>query len=214
MIYDIQGRDLSDEAKEINNFFLCKKNIYSSAIRVIETKLKNLLEEYVSKNVRNPIHQIKTRVKSPQSIMNKMLKRGLDFSVKSACENLSDIAGIRIICSYIEDIYMIAGFIASQDDLKVYRISNYIKNYKPNGYRSLHIILSVPISLSTTTEEVKVEIQIRTVGMHYWASLEHELSYKFPKGKSEDVVKELRYCADIIAEIDFRMQRLYNTKNT
>jgi putative GTP pyrophosphokinase len=209
----INKKALSDEAKEINHFFIDNKNLYLSAIRIIKARLENLVEEYDYTKVRNPVQQIKTRVKTPQNIINKLLKRDLDISVKSAQKNLTDIAGIRVICSYIDDIYKISGFINSQDDLKVHRISDYIKNPKPNGYRSLHLIVSVPVILLDTTEQVKVEIQIRTVGMHFWASLEHELSYKFPKGKNRTVTHELKQCADIIAETDFRMQRLHNQNN-
>lgn len=203
----------ADETEEISSFFLKNKNVYLSAIRLIETRLVNLVEEYNYKNYRNPVHQIKTRVKTPQSIIDKLLNRGLDVSVKSARENLSDIAGIRVICSYIEDIYNISEFISSQEDITVERISDYSKNPKPNGYRSLHLKVHVPVSLLNTTEQVKVEIQIRTTGMDFWASLEHELSYKFPEGTNKTVTQELKQCADVIAETDFRMQRLHNINN-
>lgn len=214
VLSEVEKRGLFDEAKEINHFFINNKNLYLSAIRIIKTKLENLVEEYEYKKIRNPVHQIKSRVKAPESIMNKLLKRGFDFNVKSACENLSDIAGVRIICSYVDDIYKIAGIITSHNDINVLRFSDYIKNHKQNGYRSLHLIVSVPVILSNTSRQVKVEIQIRTVGMHFWASLEHELSYKFPGCKNESVKMELRDCADVIAETDFRMQRLHNMKNT
>ncbi len=122
----------------------------------------------------------------------------------------SDIAGVRVICSYIDDVYLIANLLTSQDDIKVIRRSDYIKEPKPNGYRSLHFIVTVPVFLSESTELVKVEIQIRTIAMDLWASLEHELSYKLVSGKTESVAKELKDCADIISNIDLRMQNLYN----
>ncbi len=214
MSYKIVESNFSYEIEEINSFFTNNKNVYLSAIRVINVKLENLVEEYDYQSIRNPIHQIKTRVKSPQSIVNKLQKRGFAINVKTARENLSDIAGIRILCSYIDDIYKISSFITSQNDLKVERISDYLRNPKPNGYRSLHLIVSVPVSLLSTTGQVKVEIQIRTIGMDFWASLEHELSYKFPEGKNKTVTGELKQCADVIAETDLRMQRLHNINNT
>ncbi len=214
MSYKIEESKFSDEAEEITGFFTDNRNVYLSAIRLIKAKLENLVEEYDCKSIRNPVHQIKSRVKSPQGIINKLMKRGFDINVKSARENLTDIAGIRIICSYIDDIYKISSFITSQNDLKVERISDYLRNPKPNGYRSLHLIVSVPVSLLSTTEQVKVEIQIRTIGMDFWASLEHELSYKFPEGKKKHITHELKQCADVIAETDIRMQRLHNINNT
>ena len=159
---------------------------------------------------RNPIHIITARVKSPRSIIRKLSRRGLELSVESARDNLTDIAGVRVICSYIDDVYLIADLLTSQDDIKVIRRSDYIKEPKPNGYRSLHFIVTVPVFLSESTELVKVEIQIRTIAMDLWASLEHELSYKLTSGKTESVTKELKDCADIISNIDLRMQNLYN----
>lgn len=209
---DIEKKGLSGEASEIKRFYQNTRNIYLSAIRVIQTKLDNLSGEYEHKKLRNPIRQIKSRVKTPQSIMNKLLRRGLEFSVESARENVTDIAGIRIICSYIDDIYKIAGFISHQYDIKVLYVSDYNKNPKPNGYRSLHLKVLVPVNLSNTTEQVMVEIQIRTVGMDFWASLEHELSYKFPDGKNEDITEELKHCANAIFDADRRMQKLHNKR--
>lgn len=153
------------------------ENLYLSAIREIATKLENLNDEFKYGKDHNPIHEIKTRVKSPKSTMDKLVRGGFDLSVESARENLTDIAGVRVICSSIDEIYLIAELLKSHDDIEVIRISDYIKNPKPNGYRSLHLIVTVPVFLSTSTEYVKVEIQIRTIAMDFWASLEHELSY-------------------------------------
>ena len=149
-------------------------------------------------------------VKTPKSIMDKLARRGFELSVKSARENLTDIAGVRVICPYINDIYLIAGLLTSQEDIVVIRTSDYIKHPKPNGYRSLHNIVEVPVFLSSGPEQVKVEIQIRTIAMDFWASLEHDLAYKLADGKTEAVLKELKECADVIAETDKRMQNLYN----
>jgi len=203
-------QDLPKEIIEAINSFRITENLYSSAAREITTKLENLNDEFKHVKDRNPIHIITARVKSPRSIIRKLSRRGFELSVKSARENLTDIAGVRVICSYIDDVYLIADLLTSQDDIKVIRRSDYIKDPKPNGYRSLHLIVTVPVFLSESTELVKVEIQIRTIAMDLWASLEHELSYKLANGRTENVTKELKDCADIISNIDLRMQNLYN----
>ena len=204
------AQDLPKEIIEAINSFRITENLYSSATREITTKLENLNDEFKHVKDRNPIHIITARVKSPRSIIRKLSRRGFELSVKSARENLTDIAGVRVICSYIDDVYLIADLLTSQDDIKVIRRSDYIKDPKPNGYRSLHLIVTVPVFLSESTELVKVEIQIRTIAMDLWASLEHELSYKLANGRTENVTKELKDCADIISNIDLRMQNLYN----
>jgi len=203
-------QDLPKEIIEAINSFRITENLYSSATREITTKLENLNDEFKHVKDRNPIHIITARVKSPRSIIRKLSRRGFELSVKSARENLTDIAGVRVICSYIDDVYLIADLLTSQDDIKVIRRSDYIKDPKPNGYRSLNLIVTVPVFLSESTELVKVEIQIRTIAMDLWASLEHELSYKLTNRKTESVTKELKDCADIISNIDLRMQNLYN----
>ena len=203
-------QDLPKETIEAINSFRVTENLYSSATREITTKLENLNDEFKHVKDRNPIHIIKARVKTPRSIIRKLSRRGFELSVESARENLTDIAGVRVICSYIDDVYLIADLLTSQNDIKVIRRSDYIKEPKPNGYRSLHLIVTVPVFLSESTELVKVEIQIRTIAMDLWASLEHELSYKMTSGKTESVTKELKECADIISNIDLRMQNLYN----
>ncbi|MCF6297777.1 MAG: GTP pyrophosphokinase family protein [Flavobacteriaceae bacterium] len=198
-----------DEAKAIHSFIVTE-NLYSSAAREISTKLDNLNDEFKHVKDRNPIHSIKSRIKTPKSIMDKLNRLGCELSVESARKNLTDIAGIRVICSYIDDIYLIADLLTSQDDIGVIRTSDYIKNPKPNGYRSLHLIVTVPVFLSASTELVKVEIQIRTIAMDFWASLDHELSFKLTDKKIEAVTLELKECADIISDIDIRMQNLHN----
>jgi len=204
------AQDLPKEIIEAINSFRITENLYSSATREITTKLENLNDEFKHVKDRNPIHIITARVKSPRSIIKKLLRRGFELSVESARENLTDIAGVRVICSYIDDVYLIADLLTSQEDIKVIRRSDYIQEPKPNGYRSLHLIVTVPVFLSESTELVKVEIQIRTIAMDLWASLEHELSYKLANGRTENVTKELKDCADIISNIDLRMQNLYN----
>jgi len=206
----LSDKKLSKEIIGVINSLIIAENLYSSATREITTKLENLNEEFKHVKDRNPIHIVKARVKTPRSIIRKLSQRGFELSVESARENLTDIAGVRVICSYIDDVYLIANLLTSQDDIEVIRRSDYIKEPKRNGYRSLHLIVTVPVFLSESTELVKVEVQIRTIAMDLWASLEHELSYKLTSGKPESVTKELKDCADIISNIDIRMQNLYN----
>lgn len=186
------------------------ENLYLSATREIATKLEILNTEFQYCKERNPIHNIRTRVKTPISILNKLHGRGLELSVASAQKNLTDIAGVRVICSYIDDIYLISNMLLSQNDIELIRTSDYIKSPKPNGYRGLHHIVTVPVFLSTKVEIVNVEIQIRTIAMNFWASLEHELYYKLGEMRTESVASELRECAKEIADIDLRMQNLFN----
>ena len=186
------------------------QNLYISATRQVITKLENLNDEFRYTKDRNPIHHISSRIKSPTSIIKKLKKKGLEISVDAANTNLTDLAGIRVTCSYIDDIYLIADLITSQGDIKLLENTDYISHPKPNGYRSLHLIVAVPVHLTTYIETVKLEIQIRTIAMDFWASLEHELSYKMTDGKDEPVKKELKNCAEVIAETDRRMQNIYN----
>lgn len=198
------------ESLKIIRSLIETQNLYSSAIREISTKLENLNDEFKYTKDRNPIHQISARVKSPKSIMAKLRLRNLELSVESARKNLTDIAGVRVICSYISDIYKIAELLTSQSDIETIRRSDYIENPKPNGYRSLHLIVTVPVFLSDRTEIVKVEVQVRTIAMDFWASLEHELTYKFPEKKTPELIAELKECADVITSTDKQIQKLYN----
>jgi len=206
----LKGYILPDDEANAITSFIVTENLYSSAAREIKTKLENLNDEFKHVKDRNPIHYIKSRIKTPKSIIDKLNRLGCELSFESARKNLTDIAGIRVICSYIDDIYLIAKLLTSQDDIKVIRTSDYIKNPKPNGYRSLHLIVTVPVFLSDSKELVKVEIQVRTIAMDFWASLDHELSFKLTDKKIAAVTLELKECADIISDIDKRMQNLYN----
>lgn len=206
----ITGDLIPNEIAEAIRSFLAVGNTYLSAAREIATRLENLNDEFKVTMDRNPIQQIKTRVKTPKSIMDKLLRKRFDVSVESAKENLDDIAGIRVVCSYIDDIYLIANLLTGQSDIELVRRSDYIKNPKPNGYRSLHLVVTVPIFFSNTTECVKAEIQIRTIAMDYWASLEHEMVYKMGDKKTDAIVKELKDNADVIAQTDVRMQKLHD----
>ncbi len=210
-VFDVVKEQIfSEDAVKIIRSLLAVQNIYLSATREIETKLENLNDEFKYTMDRNPIHQIKTRVKTPDSIVEKLSRKGYEISVESARKNLNDIAGVRVICSYINDIYMIADLLTSQDDIQLLKTTDYIENPKPNGYRSLHLIVTVLVFLSKKKERVKAEIQIRTIAMDFWASLEHELAYKIRNASHHEISAELKSCADVIASTDLRMQKLYN----
>ena len=183
---------------------------YQAAIREIQTKLENLDDEFQMKHRRNPIHHMQTRMKSIQSMMEKLQRKHESISIASAVTNLTDIAGVRVICSYIQDIYTVADLLTSQDDVKVLRVRDYIKNPKPNGYRSLHLVLEIPVFLSEGRIPVPVEVQIRTIAMDFWASLEHSLRYKAEGQVTEEVSRELLQTASDIAALDQRMQRIHD----
>lgn len=181
---------------------------YRCAIMEIETKLNVLNEEFSLRFDRNPINTIKSRLKRPQSVKEKLEKRGLSVSLESIEENIYDIAGVRVVCSFEDDVYTIASALLSQDDIKLVEKKDYIKNPKPNGYRSLHLIVSVPIFLAKEKKSMKVEIQLRTIAMDFWASLEHQLRYKKDFEFTPDMAKELLLCANMSAELDERMNNL------
>ncbi len=183
--------------------------MYRCAIREVQTKLEVLNDEFKVRRKRNPIDSIKARIKSPLSIFEKLERRGLEVSIDSITSNLNDVAGVRVVCPFISDIYEVAHMLMSQDDIEVIEIKDYIKNPKPNGYRSLHYVIIIPIFLSTGKEYMKVEVQIRTIAMNFWASLEHQMHYKkFESEEMPDIVNELTMCADNIYNTDVRMQEL------
>ena len=178
------------------------------ALMEVETKLKVLYEEFNNQHQRNPFESIKTRIKSVMSILEKLNRKGLPLTLESIENNLNDIAGVRVICSFPEDIYVVANLLASQDDIRVLETRDYIKNPKPNGYRSLHQILDIPIFLSTEKKYMRVEVQYRTIAMDFWASLDHKMKYKRHIDNTEYITEELRKCAEIISETDERMQAI------
>ncbi|MDD7389626.1 MAG: GTP pyrophosphokinase family protein [Lachnospiraceae bacterium] len=181
---------------------------YRCAIMEVETKLNVLDQEFSLHYDGNPFESIETRLKSPASIVNKLHKKGLEVSVDSIWENLHDVAGVRVVCSFQDDIYKLARMLCSQDDVSLLRIKDYIKNPKPNGYRSLHLILAIPIFLSSNKKYVKVEVQFRTIAMDFWASLEHKMKYKKNIKNPEQIVERLTKCADTIQEIDKEMETI------
>ncbi len=189
--------------------FVEMEHLYESAIREIKTKLEILDSEFKTKYDYNPIHHIEDRLKSPQSIIGKLQRKGLPISCKAARSYLNDIAGIRVICNYIDDIYTVSELLTSQDDINLIERKDYIANPKPNGYRSLHIVIETPVYLSETKEFVNVEVQIRTIAMDFWASLEHELKYKSDNEVSSELSRQLKECAETIAATDMQMQNIY-----
>ena len=182
--------------------------LYNAALKEVGTKLEILNDEFHHVHQYNPIEHIKTRIKTPESILKKLRKYGYDTSIENMVKYINDIAGVRIICSFTSDIYRLAAMIGSQSDLKVLSIKDYIKNPKESGYKSYHMIVAVPIFLSDSVVEAKVEIQIRTVAMDFWASLEHKIYYKFEGNAPEHIGQELVACAKIVSELDEKMLSL------
>ena len=185
---------------------------YKCAIMEVETKFKVLNQEFSLEYDRNPIETIKTRLKSPDSIVKKLAKKDVPLTVESIEKNLNDIAGVRVICSFPEDIYVLADCLLQQDDIKLIEVKDYIKNPKPNGYRSLHLIVEIPIFLKDEKKNMRVEVQLRTIAMDFWASLEHKPSYKkdIPQDEEELLRRELLDCAQISADLDLRMEKIKN----
>ena len=179
--------------------------MYTCAIREVKTKLEVLNDELSVRNSRNPIEMIKSRVKKPMSIVEKLQRRGLEVSLDSMINNLDDVAGIRIICSFLDDIYAVADMLVRQDDIRVIAVKDYIKNPKPNGYRSYHMIVEIPVFFSEMKKPMRVEGQIRTIAMDFWASLDHQLKYKKEMDNAVEIGEELKRCADVIAQTDKRM---------
>lgn len=181
---------------------------YKCAMMEIETRFNLLNEEYALEFGRTPVNGIKTRLKTLQSIREKMERRGYPLSAYSIYENINDIAGVRVICAFPEDVYTLANALLNQDDITLITRKDYIQNPKPNGYRSLHMIVAVPIHLAHEKKQVKVEIQLRTIAMDCWASLEHQLRYKSDAEFTDELADELYECARLSADLDNRMDAL------
>lgn len=188
--------------------FLAMQHVYSAGIKEIQTKLEILDEEFHVKYDYNPIHSIESRLKSPKSLYNKMKKKNLPLTVEAIKENIYDVAGIRVIVNYIDDIDKIARLLVKQSDVTLISVKDYVKNPKPNGYRSLHIVVKIPIFLATKVEYIPVEVQIRTIAMDFWASLEHRLRYKGDGEVNSYIVDRLSACAEEINIIDVEMQNI------
>ena len=199
----------SEFQKMVDDFFAVQCR-YQAAIRQVQTKLENLDDEFQMKHRRNPIHHMQSRMKTIRSMMEKLQRKHLQQSIASAVGNLTDIAGIRVICSYLQDVYTVADLLTSQDDVHVVKVRDYIKNPKSNGYRSLHLVVEVPVYLSEGRLSVPVEVQIRTIAMDFWATLEHSLRYKAQDQVPQSISDELQQTATDIAALDQRMQAIHD----
>lgn len=200
--------DSWEEIKEKSQPYIKLMSYYKCAMMEIETKFNVLNEEFSLQHDRNPISSIKCRLKSPDSIVNKLKKNSASYSLASVEEYVHDVAGVRVCCSFIEDVYMLADALLSQDDVTLIEKKDYIANPKPNGYRSLHLIVEIPIFLANEKRTMKVEIQLRTIAMDFWASLEHQLRYKKDFEFTQDMADELLSCAELSAALDRKMDAL------
>lgn len=204
------GRWMDESVFEELRFdYMQIRGVYQAAIREIDARLKTLDSEFSYRHRHNPIHHIESRVKSLPSIVKKLRSLGIPVSIINAKKNLHDIAGVRVVCRYVDDIYRIANLLLSQDDVLLIQEKDYIKNPKENGYRSLHIVVDVPVYMIEGRLFTPVEIQIRTVAMDFWATLEHGIRYKASEEVPDSIVHELRECADVITDTDYRMQRIF-----
>lgn len=195
---------------EAVNTLLRMQQIYDAGIKEVRTKLEILDAEFKVKHDHNPIHHIESRLKKPESIVKKAIAKDIPLTQKGIMQNIHDIAGIRVICHYVDDVYVVAQLLMNQDDIKVISVKDYIENPKPSGYRSLHLVLQIPIFLSKGVQPILVEVQLRTIAMDFWASLEHKLKYKTDNCVPEDMKEELKECAMSIAVLDEKMQNIHN----
>ena len=200
----------SEEVAQMVMDILVMQQLNNAAIREICTKLEILDEEFRILYSHNPIHHIESRLKSMRSIAKKLLIKRQPLNARSAMDNLTDIAGVRVICHYVEEVYAISELLSKQDDISVLKRADYIKEPKANGYRSLHLVVSVPVFLSEQTRYIPVEVQIRTIGMDFWASLEHKLRYKAHVEVKDALSAELIECASEISAVDLKMQAIHN----
>ena len=199
----------SVELRELMEQIRHKHALYNAAVKEMTTKIEIFREDFKLKNKYNPIEHIKNRVKTTESIIGKAKKKNIPLTIDAITTEIKDIAGVRIICSFTEDIYKIAEIIKNNIDMEILEIKDYIKNPKPSGYTSYHMIVNLPVHLTTGIETVVVEIQIRTIAMDFWASLEHKIKYKY-NGEVPDYVKnDLKECADKIEHLDKKMLSLY-----
>lgn len=201
----LANEEITDTLQE----FLTLQQVYEAGIKEVKTKLEILDDEFKVKHDHNPIHHMEYRLKSVKSILGKLEKRGLEVSLESIIINLTDIAGVRVICNYVSDVYKIADMLIKQSDIKLIKKKDYIKHPKNNGYRSLHLVVEVPIFLAEKVQPIPVEIQIRTIAMDFWASLEHHLRYKADNEVPDGVRDELIECAKTISNLDYKMQSIH-----
>ncbi len=187
--------------------------MYESAIKEVRTKLEILNDDFTATYNRNPIESIKSRVKSADSILEKMRRKNYEMTMESMMENLNDIAGVRVVCKFVDDIYTVAKMLATQDDIRIVKVKDYIKAPKENGYRSYHMIIEIPVFFANRKQYMKVEVQLRTIAMNFWASLEHQMRYKKVSENKNNIGSRLKYCAEVIARLDVEMQNISNSIN-
>ncbi len=215
LLFRNDSMEKSEEAWEAMDMFASYRDLleldhlHNAAIREVQIKLETLNDEFKIKFERSPIHHVESRLKSKASIVKKLMDRGVEVSLESARQSLNDIAGVRVVCCYIDDVYSVADMLLRQSDIKLVKRQDYIEHPNYNGYRSLHLDIQVPIYLSDRTEYVSVEVQLRTVAMDFWASLEHDLRYKSGKNPPEEISEELLACSNEVAALDKRMQDMY-----
>lgn len=198
-----------EKTLELKNEIRLKSTMYNAAMKEMATKIEILREDFKLKNKYNPIEHIKSRLKTPESIIAKANKKGLALNMEDITREIRDIAGVRIVCSFTHDIYTIAEVLRKNIDMEVIEIKDYVQNPKPSGYTSYHMIVQIPVSLTTGKEIVPVEIQIRTIAMDFWASLEHKIKYKYSCDIPESVKEDLRECSEKIKCLDHKMLSLY-----
>jgi putative GTP pyrophosphokinase len=198
------ANDVLTDLKEWRSSFI----LYKYALDEINTKLRILNEDFQHAHAHNPIEHIKSRVKEPESIIKKLQRKGLEITPEAAREHIHDIAGVRITCSFLSDIYHIHQMLQEQDDIRVLKVKDYIQHPKPNGYKSLHLIVEIPVFLPSRTERVKVEVQIRTVAMDFWASVEHKIYYKYDQAVPSHLKQELKETAELVHYLDHKMVNL------
>jgi putative GTP pyrophosphokinase len=199
-----------EQLKKLRSMLTRFMMMYKFALQEVETKIDILQEEFQLLHDYNPIEHTKSRVKTPESIMKKLYRKGGAGSLSEVRESIKDIAGIRITCSFVSDIYRISRMLQNQDDLEVVSVKDYIQNPKPNGYKSLHLLVKVPVFMSDRQEAVYVEVQIRTIAMDFWASLEHKIFYKFNGTVPQMLLDELKEAADTANKLDEKMERLHH----
>ena len=204
--------NITGDQKELVEGMVRVNHLYRSALKVAVTQVEILDEEFTSLNDHSPIHHIEYRIKTMDSIAEKLRRRGHAVTIDNIYAYIQDVAGIRIICNYLEDIYYMRGLLTRSDSFRVLQEVDYIKQPKESGYRSLHLIVEVPIVISEGTLHLPVEIQLRTIAMDMWASLEHELRYKSKRAFSKDDATRLRLCSEAIFEVDREMQNIYKGK--
>ncbi|MDQ8738085.1 GTP pyrophosphokinase family protein [Paenibacillus sp. LHD-38] len=201
-----QMHKMKEIKQQVTRFLM----MYKFALQELETKVEILKEEFQLLHEYNPIEHTSSRLKSPKSIIEKMFRKQSDLTFTSIRDHIKDIAGLRINCSFISDIYRISDMLQNQSDLKLLAVKDYIKNPKPNGYQSLHLLIEVPVFISDRRENVCVEVQIRTIAMDFWASLEHKIFYKYKHAIPPHLLQELKEAADSAAALDKKMERLHN----